>query len=103
MIVEEDLTVSKKLFGLQCDKTNTSNRSVSEDRSRQRRDDVLAEKSRLLKKITTYENQDQKDHPSLSLLSVSKSEHTNWQLQLPTTQENAGKHQKLNIIFALMH
>ena len=77
MIVEEDLTVSRKLFGLTLDKTNTSKRSVSEDRSRQRRDDVLVEKSRLLKKITTYENQDQKDHPSLYLLSVSKSEHTN--------------------------
>ena len=77
MIVEEDLTVSRKLFGLKLDKTNTSKRSVSEDRSRQRRDDVLAEKSRLLKKITTDENQDQKDHSSLSLLSVSKSEHTN--------------------------
>ena len=77
MIVEEDLTVSRKLFGLKLDKTNTSKRSVSEDRSRQRRDDVLAEKSRLLNKITTYENQDQKDPPSISLLSVSKSEHTN--------------------------
>ena len=71
MIVEEDLTVSRKLFGLTLDKTNTSKRSVSEDRSRQRRDDVLVEKSRLLKKITTDENQDQKDPPSISLLSVS--------------------------------
>ena len=67
---------------------------MSEDRSRQRRDDVLAKKTRLLKKITTDENQDQKDHPSLCLLSVSKSEHTNWQLQLPTTQENTGKKSK---------
>ena len=75
MIVEEDLAVSRKLFGLKLDKT--SKRSVSEDRSRQRRDDVLAEKTRLLKKITPDENQDKKDHPSLSLLSVSKSEHTN--------------------------
>ena len=73
MIVEADLTVSR----LKLDKTNTSKRSVSEDRSRQRRDDVLVEKSRLLKKITTDENQDQKDPPSISLLSVSKSEHTN--------------------------
>ena len=40
---------------------------------------------------------------SLSLLSVSKSEHTNWQLLLQTTQENTGKNQSLNLIFALMH
>ena len=67
---------------------------MSEDRSRQRRDDVLAEKSRLLKKKTTVETEEGQEQPTFSLLSVSKSEHTNWQLQLPTTQENTGKKSK---------
>ena len=99
MIVEEDLTVSRKLFGLKLDKTNTSRRSVSEDRSRQRRDDVLAEKSRLLKKITTDENQDQKDHPSLSLSCLFLNPNT----LIDNHKKIQEKNQSLNIVFALMH